>query len=1358
MKKEISKKYIESILYKDLSEIDPYVSKLIKYEEERQQRKIILIPSESFAPSAVLQALGSQFNNVYCEGYPPVRMTKDKLELLNDISHQLSYYRRYADRRFYKGIEYIDVLESLAQRRIAKCFATDKENSELKISTDQIYVNIQPLSGAAANNCVYEAFVEPGDLVMGMALPEGGHLTHGSEFNRSGKRYNIVSYEISRLTEKLDYDEIKKLAMKYKPKMIIAGYTSYPWAPDWKKFREIADAVPGKAILFADIAHCAGMTIAGVYPSPIGYADVITFTTHKTICGPRGAVILTTDEDKANIIDTTVFPGEQGGPHANKFAAIAVAFKIAQTPEFKKLQERIVENAKILSDELQNLGLKLSYNGTDTHLVVIDLNAIKTYTGFPLKGEIAARILDLCGIVTNKNTIPGDLTAADASGIRIGTPWITQRRITKEQIKRLASLIHRILTNIHPYFYIGMLGYLSRGKMDISIFEDTKRDVAKLVSEIETEKFEKSGYPHYWFLNENSKIKKTSLFDEHKKLGVKLEEKNGWLIPFKYKDISKEILASKKSAVIMDNSDYGLIRIVGERAKSFLQQITTNDISKLKPGQSLRSFLLDKDGIVIDDVLIHRFESDEFDRDKYILVTNPINTEYVKTWLRNLSDGYILFDDDIFKKVEGPVKISDLKKIEDENFIGNKTFTKDEIIIKDRNLKMVTISLYGPKSKDILKSIDKKLVNIEKFQFIKHSINEINCYISRNGYKINDNDDSKNNIDDNNNNNKKEDFEKELYYDFYVSPNDVAKLWNLLLEKGKEFNIVPAGFKVREKIRQECCFPIYEIISTNDVGAGNDRKKKSKYKKKRIDGLILYKNSLKNSLKNNLKNLFVLKQSYFVGQKRFKKYFQGKILEEKDFKDEKSYIAGKRKFSKRNSNKYIISDKKEFPLKIVEEEILKRQKEKPKKTALYEEHKKLTNKIINFAGYEMPIWYTRISEEHRAVRETVGLFDVGHMGVIEISGENCINFLDIVTSNYIKWISDGQSQYTYLLDLDGKIIDDVIVYRRGKDKYMMIVNAANEDKDLEWLKAINSKKYIIDKDNTLKEIENSVIIRNLKDKYSGKDQKIDIALQGPNSLKLLQTLTNDEEKKRELEKIKRTEFIETYLAGIEMLLSATGYTGEEIGYELYVHPDNAVKLWNLLLEKGKKFGIKPCGLGTRDSTRIEAGLPLYGNDLAGKYDISPIEAGFGPYVKFHKPFFIGREKLLESEKSRKMEMIRFRMNRKAIRRVKNGDIVVNMNGQYIGNVTSCAPNAEGYQIGLALVDRKFTKEGTEIGIISLPHGKKFVKENQINKLKFEEEKPKFQLKLGEKVFMHEEATILPRFMVEKGITERPLME
>jgi len=332
----MEREYSDFLVREDLSEVDPDTDLIIGFEEERQAQKIILIPSESICPRAVRQALGSVFTNIYAEGYPPLRMTRDEEELLLDFGYELAYYRRYADRRFYKGCDYVHFLEALAQRRIAKCFATDK------ISADEIYVNIQPLSGAAANNSVYEAFVEPGEMVMGMALPHGGHLTHGSEFNRSGKRYHIVSYEVDPVTERLDYDQIRRLAIEHKPRMIIAGYTSYSWAVDWEKFREIADAVPGGATLLADVAHPAGMIIAGVYPTPIGYADVITFTTHKTICGPRGAVILTTDGEKAQLIDSAVFPGEQGGPHVNKFAAIAVAFKIAQTEKFRRLQERIV--------------------------------------------------------------------------------------------------------------------------------------------------------------------------------------------------------------------------------------------------------------------------------------------------------------------------------------------------------------------------------------------------------------------------------------------------------------------------------------------------------------------------------------------------------------------------------------------------------------------------------------------------------------------------------------------------------------------------------------------------------------------------------------------------------------------------------------------------------------------------------------------------------------------------------------------------------------------------------------------------------------------------------------------------------
>jgi len=348
------------IVREDLSEVDPDTDLIINFEQERQARRLIMIPSESMAPKAVRDALGSVFNNVYAEGYPPLAMTRDEVDQVLDYKWQLARYRRYGDRRFYKGDDYVHFIEVLAQRRCAQCFATED------VPAERIFVNIQPLSGAAANNVVYEAFVPPGETVMGMALAQGGHLTHGSELNRSGKRYNIVPYEVSRATGKLSYDAIMELALKHRPKMIIAGYTSYTWAPDWAKFREICDAV-GDCILMADVAHPAGMIAAGEFPSPVGYADVITFTTHKTLCGPRGAVILTTDEARAARIDETVFPGEQGGPHVNKFAAMAVTFRIARTEKFRQLQRQIKINARHLAQSLEVNGVGLAYGGTDTH-------------------------------------------------------------------------------------------------------------------------------------------------------------------------------------------------------------------------------------------------------------------------------------------------------------------------------------------------------------------------------------------------------------------------------------------------------------------------------------------------------------------------------------------------------------------------------------------------------------------------------------------------------------------------------------------------------------------------------------------------------------------------------------------------------------------------------------------------------------------------------------------------------------------------------------------------------------------------------------------------------------------------------
>ncbi|HIC94047.1 MAG TPA: glycine cleavage system aminomethyltransferase GcvT, partial [Anaerolineae bacterium] len=373
-----------------------------------------------------------------------------------------------------------------------------------------------------------------------------------------------------------------------------------------------------------------------------------------------------------------------------------------------------------------------------------------------------------------------------------------------------------------------------------------------------------------------------------------------------------------------------------------------------------------------------------------------------------------------------------------------------------------------------------------------------------------------------------------------------------------------------------------------------------------------------------------------------------------------------------------------------------------RRTPLYEEHLKLGARMVPFAGWEMPVQYTGIHEEHLAVRRTAGLFDVAHMGVIEVAGERATDFLDMVVSNYVRWIDDGQSQYAYLLDPDGNVIDDLMIYRRAADRYMLVVNAANAEKDLAWLQAVSSGEYVLDRERPDLEPPGPVCIRDLKDPSAGDDRRVDIALQGPASLAILQSLADDPRLKERLARLQRTEFIETELAGIEMLLARTGYTGEEIGYELYVHPDEAPRLWNLLLERGEPFGIKPAGLGARDSTRTEAGLPLHGHDLAGPYNISPIEAGFGSYVKFHKPYFIGRRALLEKEATRRMEIVRFRMNERGVRMARLGDPVVDRRGRYIGRVTSCALGTDGFQVGLAYVERKYNRPGEQIGIIPLP--------------------------------------------------------
>ncbi|HPW51058.1 MAG TPA: serine hydroxymethyltransferase [Spirochaetota bacterium] len=371
---------------------DPEVFKLIKDEEIYQGKTIRLIASENYTSRAVLDACGSVFQNKYSEGYPGAR--------------------------FYQGQVNCDALEILAIERAKKLFGAE-------------HVNVQPYSGSPANLAVYLAFAKPGDTVLGLNLSHGGHLTHGSKASATGKWFNAVHYNLNPETGLLDYDEIRKLALEHKPKILIAGHSAYPRQLDFKKFREIADECG--AILLVDMAHFAGLVAGGAHPSPFPYADVVTTTTHKTLRGPRGAIILC-KEIHAKAIDKAVFPGLQGGPHNATTAGIAVALAEALKPEFKEYARKTVENAQALAKALTARGFNLVSGGTDNHLLLIDLNN----KGIP--GKPYAVALEKAGIILNYNTVPGETRkASDPSGIRLGTPSVTSRGFGIAEMEKIAE-------------------------------------------------------------------------------------------------------------------------------------------------------------------------------------------------------------------------------------------------------------------------------------------------------------------------------------------------------------------------------------------------------------------------------------------------------------------------------------------------------------------------------------------------------------------------------------------------------------------------------------------------------------------------------------------------------------------------------------------------------------------------------------------------------------------------------------------------------------------------------------------------------------------------------------------------------
>ena len=411
-----------------------------------------------------------------------------------------------------------------------------------------------------------------------------------------------------------------------------------------------------------------------------------------------------------------------------------------------------------------------------------------------------------------------------------------------------------------------------------------------------------------------------------------------------------------------------------------------------------------------------------------------------------------------------------------------------------------------------------------------------------------------------------------------------------------------------------------------------------------------------------------------------------------------------------------------------------------KKTPFYEKHVQNKGKIVEFAGFLMPIQFEGILPEHNAVRKAAGLFDVAHMGVFEISGPHATEFLDLVCSNYVRWFEPGQSFYSYFLGHEGRVIDDLMVYRRGKDLYLMVVNAACADKDWAWLNAVNEGEVLIDTARPDLRVLRPAKIRDLNDPANGPDMRVDLALQGPASLAILQSMTGDWRLRDRLGRVPKTGLIECMLGdtagsgeAFDLIISRTGYTGEDVGYEIFCHPDRALAFWETLVEAGEPLGLQACGLACRDSTRTEAGLPLYGHELAGPYNISPAGAGFSSYVKLHKPFFIGRTPFLEGEKAREMEIARFRMDERGVRMPKTGDPVVNRKGRAIGWVTSAAVDVDGRILGLTYVESRYNREGDGLDIFSLPARPVVEKED------------KAYLVPGDKIQLPDAATILPRF-------------
>lgn len=582
---------------------DPIISRIIRAEENRQIDKLIMIPSESMAPTAVRQAMGSVLSNIYAEGYPSLDTLAEDESLLGDLEHQIARFHRQGDRRYYQGTEMANLVEALAIRRIRELFANDQAG------LDEIFANVQPLSGAPANNAIYSALLEHGDTLMGMNLAHGGHLTHGSPVNRSGKNYRVVSYSVNEETGRLDFEQIARLARENCPKLIVAGASAYPWEIDWARLREIADSLPEKCYLVADISHTAGLVAAGLFPNPVGIVDVTSATTHKTMIGPRGAIILTTDEALARRIDRAVFPGEQGGPHMNTIAAMAVAFGIAKTERFRALQHQIVANAVRLANELAARGLTIAYGGTNTHLCLVDCRALRSEDGKGLDGNVAARFLEQVGIVCNGNTIYGDTRPRFPGAIRLGTPWLSQRGFDEDDMAEIADIIATVLFAVRPYSYTVGKSLRPAGNIDPVVLNKCRQRVGDLISS-------KAAGP--------------------KRANVLGDARRGRDEPV-------------------------LVEVVGLKARSFISQATDVSVDQWEVGHWRPAAVRRVDGSVLSKSAVGWVGRDEYGREEVRLLLPADRADAAIQWLRDLSCGIVdLGQDSPVRALDGPVTVREL--------------------------------------------------------------------------------------------------------------------------------------------------------------------------------------------------------------------------------------------------------------------------------------------------------------------------------------------------------------------------------------------------------------------------------------------------------------------------------------------------------------------------------------------------------------------------------------------------------------------------------------------------------------------------------------------------------------------------